>query len=161
MEGLLVREPISYAGYDLGLVQKYVFPEGRLVVQGGSGHVDQSHDLAQGTLKNFYTEGIRKDDLFGKDEFTGPFIALSDEELNSQFQMEPCYRTQLCGLRLIEQKLPNSGGLWSFSHIGFSSDHRQALVYYRNVFWEETGVALLEKGAEGWSIVATAGLSVS
>jgi hypothetical protein len=161
MEGLLIREPISYPGYNPEFAQMNVFPEGRFLIRAGLGGIDRSYDLGQDTLKNFYAESARKDDLFGKDEFTGPFIALSHEELNSQFQMEPCHRPEMCGLRLIEQELPNSGGLWGFSHIGFSRDHLQALVYYSNGFWGEGGVALLEKGAGGWSIVAKAALSVS
>jgi len=162
MEGLLVRKPISYTGYELGLVQKYVFPDNRLFIQGGLGGVDQSHDLALDTLKNFYAEGARTDDLFGKEEFTGPFVALDDyEELNSRFRMEPCHGPEMCGVRLIQHDFPDSGGLWSFSHIGFSRDGLQALVYYSDGFWGETGVALLEKGAGGWSVVAKAALSVS
>jgi hypothetical protein len=162
MEGLLVRKPLSYRGYELGLVQKYVFPNDQFLVQAGQGSVDRSYELAEDTLKNFYVEGARTDDLFGNDQFTGPFVALNDyEDLNSRFQMEPCHRPEMCGLRLIEHELPNSGGLWGFSHIGFSRDHLQALVYYSNGFWGETGVALLEKGAGGWSIVARAALTVS
>jgi hypothetical protein len=161
LEGLLVRKPVSYTGYELANVQRYVFPKGQFLVQAGLGGVDRSYLLAQDILKNFYVEGARTDDLFGNGEFTGPFVVLSAEELNSRFQMEPCHRPQLCGLRLIEHELPNSGGLWSFSHIGFSEDHLQALVYYEDGNWGETGVALLEKGSGGWSIVAKAALTVS
>jgi hypothetical protein len=161
MEGLLFRKPLSYHGYELGLVQKYVFPNNQFLVQAGLGGVDRSYELAEGTLKNFYGEGARTDDLFGKDEFTGPFIVLSDEELDSLYQVETCRRPQLCGVRVIEQELPNSGGDWSFSHVGFSPDHRQALVYYYDGNWGEGGVALLEKGSGGWSVVAKAALSVS
>jgi hypothetical protein len=161
MEGLLFRKPLSYRGYELGLVQKYVFPNNQFLVQAGLGGVDRSYELAEGTLKNFYGEGARTDDLFGKDEFTGPFIVLIDEELDSLYQVEMCHRPQLCGVRLIEQELPNSGGDWGFSHIGFSADHLQALVYYFDGNWGEGGVALLEKGSGGWSVVAKAALSVS
>jgi hypothetical protein len=162
MEGLLVRKPLSYRGYGLEQVQKYVFPNNQFFVQGGLGGVDRSYGLAEDTLKNFYIEGARTDDLFGAEEFTGPFIALGDfEDLNSRFQMEPCYRPQLCGLRLIQYELPNIGGLWGFSHIGFSRNHAQALVYYSDGFWGEMGVALLEKGSGGWSVLARAALSVS
>jgi hypothetical protein len=161
MEGLLFRKPISYRGYELGLVQKYVFSDNQFLVQAGLGSVDRSYELAEDTLKNFYVEGARTDDVFGYGEFTGPFIVLSDEDLNLLYQVETCHRPQLCGVRLIEQELPNSGGDWSFSHIGFSADHRQALVYYRDGNRGEGGVALLEKGSGGWSVVAEAALSVS
>jgi hypothetical protein len=162
MEGLLIRKPVSYPGYDRGFTREQVFPDGRFLVHAGTGGTDQSYDLAPDTLKNFYAESARTDDLFAKDEFTGPFIALRDsEELNSRFQMEPCHRSEMCGLRLIAHDLPNSAGLWSFSHIGFSRDHLQALVFYRDGFWGEGGVALLEKGTAGWTIVAKAVLSVS
>jgi len=162
MEGLLIRKPISNPGYESGYVQKDVFPEGRLVVRAGLGGVDRSYELEHDTLKNFYAELARTDDLFGKEEFTGPFVALEDyEELNSRFRMEPCHRPEMCGLRLIQHDFPNSGGLWGFSHIGFSTDRRQALVYYSDGFWGETGVALLEKGSGGWSIVARQALTVS
>lgn len=161
MEGLLIREPISYSGHESELVLTNVFQGDLLLVRAGLGGVDRSYPLAQDTRKNFYAATARTDDLFGRDEFSGPFIVLSDDELNSQFQMEPCYPMDLCGLRLIAHDLPNSGGLWGFSHIGFSRDRRQALVYYRNDFWGEGGVALLEKGAGGWSIVVESALSVS
>jgi hypothetical protein len=162
MEGLLIRRPLSYRGYELSLVQKYVFPNKQFLVQAGLGRVNRSYKLADDTLKNFYVEGARIDDLFTSDQFTGPFVALDDsDDLNSRFKMSPCHRPEMCGLKLIEHELPISGGLWGFSHIGLSRDHRQALVYYNNGFWGETGVALLEKRDTGWSIVASAPLSVS
>jgi hypothetical protein len=162
MEGLLIRKPITYPGYDRGFTEEQVFPQGRLIVHGGLGGTDRSYDLAADTLKNFYAESARTDDLFAEGQFTGPFIALRDgEDLNSRFQMEPCHPPKMCGLRLIAHDFPNSGGLWGFSHIGFSRDHLQALVFYSDVFWGETGVALLEKGTAGWSIVASTALSVS
>jgi hypothetical protein len=141
--------------------QTYVFPENQFVLRSPSGDVVSSRELAQDTLKNFYIAGARTDDLFGDGEFTGPFMVFSGEELNAAFLMAPCHRPELCGLRLINQVYPNSGGLWGFSHIGFSKDHLQALVYYADGYWGETGVALLEKGAGGWSIVARVPLSVS
>jgi hypothetical protein len=162
MEGLLIRKPISNPGYESGYVQKDVFPEGRLFVRAGLGGVDRLYELAHDTLKNFHAELARTDDLFDDDEFTGPFVALEDyEELNSRFRMEPCHRPEMCGLRMIARDFPNSGGLWGFSHIGFSGDRRQALVYYSDAFLGETGVALLEKGSGGWSIVAKVALTVS
>ena len=161
LEGVLFRKPLSYRGYELGLVQQYVFPNNQFLVQAGLGGVDGSYKLTEDTLKNFFIAGTRTDDLFGAGEFTGPFMVFSDEELNARFHMEPCRRPELCGLRLINQVYPNSGGLWGFSHIGFSKDHLQALVYYADGYWGETGVALLEKGAGGWSIVARVPLSVS
>lgn len=162
MEGLLIRRPISNPGYESGYVPKDVFPEGRLLVRAGLEGVDRSYELEHDTLKNFYAELARTDDLFSKEEFTGPFVALEDyEDLNSRVRVEPCHRPEMCGLQLIQHDFPNSGGLWGFSHIGFSRDRRQALVYYSDGFWGERGVALLEKGSGGWSIVAKEPLIVS
>ena len=149
MEGLLIRKPLRYVSSELANVQTYVFQDNQFVLRSPSGDVVSSRELAQDTLKNFYIAGTRTDDLFGSDEFSGPFMVFSGEELNARFQMESCHRPELCGLRLINQVYPNSGGLWGFSHIGFSKDHLQALVYYSDGYWGETGVALLEKGAGG------------